>query len=191
MKPLTPKREAFAREYIKDLNATQAAIRAGYAPSAANREASRLLSNVDVQARISELMRDRNESLGIDAKAVLAELIEVLRLDLKDIVGADNTPLPVADWPAPWRRFIAGLETKTVMDGELPTLVTKFKFPDKVKVLELIGKHIGVNAFDDRTQDNNGKKLANVQKAWALYQAGAMTKEEYAMLFEDITADEA
>lgn len=55
MAKLTDKQELFAREYLKDLNATQAAIRAGYSEKTAQEQASRLLSNVMVQSRISEM----------------------------------------------------------------------------------------------------------------------------------------
>ncbi|HAL7886072.1 TPA: terminase small subunit, partial [Escherichia coli] len=74
MKQLTPKQELFCREYLKDLNGTQAAIRAGYSEKTANEQASRLLANVNVQKFVAELKSARVEQTGIDAAYVLRRL---------------------------------------------------------------------------------------------------------------------
>lgn len=179
---LTPKQEAFCREYMIDLNGTRAAIRAGYSERSAKMTAGRMMTNDDVLERIAELKAARGAASSMNAKAVLDELIGLLSLDAADLVDEHNNPLPMHRWPKKWRQFIVGFEVKE--QGE--AMISKFKLPDRVRVIELIGKHIGVNAFDLRTQDENGKKLANVQKAWALYQAGAMTLDEYKAAFEAI-----
>lgn len=70
---MTPKQEAFVREYLIDLNATQAAIRAGYSPKTANEQASRLLANVSVAAAVAEAKTERAEKCDIDALWVLRE----------------------------------------------------------------------------------------------------------------------
>jgi len=64
---LNDKQGMFCREYLIDLNATQAAIRAGYSDETENRIASKLLSKVDIQNRIAELKAQRNEQVNIDA----------------------------------------------------------------------------------------------------------------------------
>ena len=71
---LTDKQEMFCREYLIDLNATQAAIRAGYSVKTANRIAAQNLSKLDIQNRIAELKAKRNEDVGIDADYVLRRL---------------------------------------------------------------------------------------------------------------------
>lgn len=185
MKKLTPKQEAFCLEYLVDLNGTQAAIRAGYSPRTAEKQASENLRKPEIAARISAMKADRAESVGMTARDVLSELVELLRLDAADLVDEHNQPKPMKEWPLAWRRFIVGFEVKDLM-GDMPGILTKFKLPDRVRVLEMIGKHVGVNAFDLRAQDESGKKLANIQKAWALYQAGAMTQEEYGALFDEV-----
>lgn len=68
---LTDKQEMFCREYLIDLNATQAAIRAGHSVKTANRTASENLSKPDIQNRIAELKNKRNEYVGINAAYVL------------------------------------------------------------------------------------------------------------------------
>ncbi|ENE9916043.1 terminase small subunit, partial [Yersinia enterocolitica] len=77
MAKLTDKQELFAREYLKDLNATQAAIRAGYSEKTAQVQSSRLLSNVMVQQRVSELAAERNSRVGIDADYVLRQAVKL------------------------------------------------------------------------------------------------------------------
>jgi phage terminase small subunit len=76
----------FCREYLIDLNATQAAIRAGYSAKTANRTASENLSKPDSQSRIAELKAQRNDLVGINAIYVLYCLVEIDRMDVLDIL---------------------------------------------------------------------------------------------------------
>lgn len=73
---LTPKQQRFVDEYLIDLNATQAAIRAGYAAKTANREGSRLLSNVDISHAIATKAANTAERLDLSAERVLRGLFE-------------------------------------------------------------------------------------------------------------------
>ena len=77
MPKLTPKQEQFCREYLIDLNATQAAIRAGYSEKTANAQAGRLLVNVSVAERIAELKQERVEKVARTAQDVLNDIISV------------------------------------------------------------------------------------------------------------------
>lgn len=88
---LTDKQEMFCREYLIDLNATQAAIRAGYSAKTANRTASENLSKPDIQNRIAELKVKRNEDVGIDADYVLRRLVEIDQMDVLDILNDDGS----------------------------------------------------------------------------------------------------
>ena len=74
MEKLTAKQERFCTEYIIDLNATQAAIRAGYSSKTANRIASENLSKPDIQRKIQELQQERAERTEITQDRVLKEL---------------------------------------------------------------------------------------------------------------------
>ena len=74
MEKLTAKQERFCTEYIIDLNATQAAIRAGYSVKTANRIASENLSKPDIQRKIQELQQERAERTEITQDRVLKEL---------------------------------------------------------------------------------------------------------------------
>jgi len=73
---LTDKQQRFVAEYLIDLNATQAAIRAGYAAKTANREGSRLLSNVDIAEAIAAKAAEKAAALDLSAERVLRGLFE-------------------------------------------------------------------------------------------------------------------
>lgn len=150
---LTDKQEMFCREYLIDLNATQAAIRAGYSEKTANRIAAQLLSKLDIQNRIAELKSQRNEDVGIDAQYVLRRLVEIDQMDVLDILSDSGDLKPVRDWPKVWRTTLSGMEL-VAMAGEDDTaaLLKKIKWPDKVKNLELLGKHISVQAFKEQVE---------------------------------------
>lgn len=148
---LTDKQEMFCREYLIDLNATQAAIRAGYSVKTANRTASENLSKPDIQNRIAELKLQRNEDVGIDAAYVLKRLVEIDRMDVLDILLPNGELKPIKDWPKTWRTTLSGIDV-TEMSGDTPGFLKKIKWPDKVKNLELLGKHISVQAFSDKLE---------------------------------------
>ncbi|HBB1391636.1 TPA: terminase small subunit, partial [Escherichia coli] len=99
MAKLTDKQELFAREYLKDLNATQAAIRAGYSEKTARATGSENLSKPDIADRIAELKAERNEEIGIDAAYVLRRLTEIDQMDVLDILLANGELKPIKDWP--------------------------------------------------------------------------------------------
>ncbi|HEK3017733.1 terminase small subunit [Proteus sp. G2609] len=151
---LTDKQEMFCREYLIDLNATQAAIRAGYSEKTANAQASRLLVNVNIQNRIQELKSNRNERVEVDADYVLKRLVEIDQMDVLDILNESGDLKPVRDWPKAWRTTLSGLDVMSISTGEegTDTLLKKIKWPDKVKNLELLGKHVKVQAFKEQIE---------------------------------------
>jgi len=147
---LTDKREMFCREYLIDLNATKAAIRAGYSDKTANRIAAQLLSKLDIQNRIAELKAQRNDEVGINSAYVLRRLVEIDQMDVIDILTESGDLRPIRDWPLCWRTTLSGLDIQAISGEEgTAALMKKIKWPDKVKNLELLGKHIDVNAFKE------------------------------------------
>ncbi|QXX98774.1 terminase small subunit [Serratia marcescens] len=147
---LTDKQEMFCREYLIDLNATQAAIRAGYRAKTANRTASENMSKPDIQLRISELKAQRNDLVDINATYVLNRLVEIDQMDVLDILNSAGELKPVSEWPKVWRTTLSGLDVlEMTSEGNSAALLKKIKWPDKVKNLELLGKHIEVNAFKE------------------------------------------
>lgn len=152
---LTDKQRAFVLEYIKDLNATQAALRAGYAKSGATVTASRLLANANIQEELDKAVKGREKRTQIDADYVLTRLAEIDQMDARDIIDDEQNLLPIAEWPKIWRQMISGFDIKVLKTyGEDETTLTsvlqKIKWPDKIKNLELIGKHVDVGAWRER-----------------------------------------
>lgn len=157
---LEEKQQLFVREFIRDLNGTKAAIRAHYAEDSAHVQASRMLSYAKVQNAIAELKAQRNKQLNVDAGYVLQRLLDVDQLDVADILDNSGAIKPVNEWPKEWRQNISSFE---VASDEQGTSVAKIKFPDKVKNLELIGKHIEVAAWtSNQTIDLNANVKAEV-----------------------------
>lgn len=152
MSKLTPKQQRFVDEYILDLNATQAAIRAGYSEKTAREQGARLLSKVNIQAAIQELMQERSEKTRVDAQYVLDRLHQIDQLDVGDILDDAGNVLPIKQWPKAWRQSISGADLMEMQAGDVMTVVRKIKWPDKPKVLELIGKHINVKAFESERE---------------------------------------
>ncbi|NGE23928.1 terminase small subunit, partial [Klebsiella pneumoniae] len=107
---LTDKQEMFCREYLVDLNATQAAIRAGYSDKTARSVGNENLTKPDIEKRIQELMSSRSEQLKVDAEYVLKRLVEIDQMDVLDIMTDDMSIRPVSDWPASWRRYLSGFD---------------------------------------------------------------------------------
>lgn len=140
---LTEKQELFVREYLKDLNATAAAIRAGYSSNNAKVVACNTLAKPHIQAAIARHKAIRNARLEADASYVLKRLLEIDQLDVIDILDCAGNILPVSSWPREWRQSISSFEVASSQQGQ----VIRLKFPDKVKNLELIGRHVEVGAW--------------------------------------------
>ena len=156
-KPLTAMQEAYAQEYTKcPENQTQAAINAGFSPNTAAVKASVMMRDERIQKRIAELMEERNKRLRVSADYVLLRLVEIDQMDVIDILNEAGTLKPIREWPKIWRTTLSGFDlSSTIMNMDetsIETILKKIKWPDKVKNLELIGKHVDVNAFRERLE---------------------------------------
>mgnify|MGYP002712675463 CR=1 FL=1 len=157
-KELTPKQRRFVDEYLMDLNATQAAIRAGYSEATAHVQGPRLLDNVAVREFLSASGQKRSERTQIDAAWMLKRLAEEAEADVADLYDEDGKLKPVKDWPKIWRQgLVAGLKTQVSEDG---VAIIDVKLSDRIRRLELIGKHVAVNAFQDVVQHKGLEGLA-------------------------------
>lgn len=157
--PLSVMKEAYCQEYIKcPENQTQAAINAGYSPNTAAKFASQNMRDERVQKRIAELMEERNKRMRVSADYVLMRLVEIDQMDVLDILNDDGSLKPIREWPKIWRTTLSGFDlSSTIMnmnEDSIETILKKIKWPDKVKNLELIGKHVDVNAFKERLEIN-------------------------------------
>ncbi|EKA6603854.1 terminase small subunit [Salmonella enterica] len=165
-KPLTAMQEAYAQEYTKcPENQTQAAINAGFSPNTAAVKASVMMRDERIQKRIAELMEERNKRLRVSADYVLLRLVEIDQMDVLDILNDDGTLKPIRQWPKIWRTTLSGFDlSSTIMNMDetsIETILKKIKWPDKVKNLELIGKHVDVNAFRERLEVSGTVTIAD------------------------------
>ena len=149
MADLTAKQKRFVEEYLVDLNATQAAIRAGYAESGASVEGARLLANAKVGAAVADGLKARSERTKIDADWVLTRLAAEADADVADLYRDDGSLKPVKEWPMVWRTgLVAGLDVEDIREeGRTVGTIRKIKLSDRIKRIELIGKHVCVQAF--------------------------------------------
>lgn len=168
-KPLTAMQEAYCQSYIKTPeNQSQAAIDAGFSPNTAAVKASVMMRDERIQKRIAELMKERNKRNRVSADYVLMRLVEIDQMDVLDILNDDGGMKPIAEWPKVWRTSLSAMDIATIKttqaslqkeNGEadlsvedVEHILKKVKWPDKVKNLELIGKHVDVNAFKERLE---------------------------------------
>ena len=163
---LTQKQRLFVDEYLIDLNATQAAIRAGYSKRTAGQIGDENLKKPQIAQAIKEAMDSRNKRAQIDADYVLRRLVEIDQMDVADILTDDMSVKPLNEWPKAWRQYLAGFDVSELFEGvgkerEFVGFLKKLKWPDKVKNLELLGKHVNVNAFRDQVDLNVIGSLAD------------------------------
>lgn len=177
-KPLTAMQEAYCQSYIKTPeNQTQAAINAGFSPNTAAVKASVMMRDERIQKRIAELMEERNKRMRVSADYVLMRLVEIDQMDVIDILNDDGGMKPIAEWPKVWRTSLSAMDIATIKttqaslqkeNGEadlsvedVEHILKKVKWPDKVKNLELIGKHVDVNAFKERIEVSGTVTIAD------------------------------
>ena len=117
---MTPKQRRFVEEYLVDLNATQAAIRARYSERTAQEQGSRLLSKAMVQTAVAKAMAERSRRTKITSDYVLAGLQEIAERTMQRVPVLDRLGNKSGQW-----RFNAGAATRA---------------------FELMGKHLGMFA---------------------------------------------
>lgn len=166
MAKLNAKQEMFCKEYLIDLNATQAAIRAGYSERTARVTASKLLTKANILARVKELKEKRADELELDAYWVLKRL--------KDISDRAMQAEPVMEFDY--------TENKLVETGEY-----QFDSTGANKATELIGKHIGM--FDPKLPLQIEMMKVQINKAKA--ETEKLTKENKQIAPPSITIVDA
>lgn len=144
---MTDKQIKFCEEYIKDLNVTQAALRAGYAEKYAQKEAYKLLVNIGIQERIGELRTAASKRNEITVDRIIAEYATIAFLDPSRIFDEDGNCLPLDQIDKASRRAIARIVTQEIGSGdnkvgEIKQAITY----DKIKALDSLCRVLGFNA---------------------------------------------
>lgn len=148
---LTKKQRLFVDEYLLDLNATQAAIRAGYSPRRATEIGYQLLQRPEVAQAIQAAMAERSKRTEVEADYVIRRLREIDEMDVLDILEDDGSFRSIRDWPKAWRQFLSGIEIAELFEGRgddrrIAGVLRKVKWPDKLRNLELLSRHVGTES---------------------------------------------
>lgn len=141
---MTRKQKKFCEEYLVDLNATQAAIRAGYSTESARQSGADNMKNPYIRARIEKAMADRSRRTGVTADRVVMELAKIAFVNAGDVIDADDATLNPDAAPEDLAA-IQSIKVKTFGDDGVER---EIRLADKLKALELLGRHLGL--FDDR-----------------------------------------
>jgi phage terminase small subunit len=155
MANLTDKQERFCQEYLIDLNATQAAIRAGYSQNTARSQGAENLTKPDIQERLSELNKSRLEATGISQKRVLEEYAKIAFFDIREIFDVDGGLINVKQLDSASAGAIASIKSSEEWgeDEEGNKTVTgtikEVKVFDKIRALQDLGKHLGLFEKDN------------------------------------------
>jgi phage terminase small subunit len=144
---LSDKQRRFVAEYLVDLNATQAAIRAGYSPKTANEQGARLLANASVAAAVKDQTAKQLERVGVTAEMVKERLRQIGFQDIRKLFDAEGNLKPIHSLDDEAAVMVGGIEVikknAAAGDGVIDT-VHKVKVVDPVKSLEMLAKHFGL-----------------------------------------------
>ena len=141
---LTAKQQAFVKHYLVSLNASKSCIEAGYSPKYANRQAAALLAKPHIQEAIREEMAKRCERVEVTQDQVVAELAKV----------AFGDPRAVMEWGPHGVKLKPSDELDKNSVAQVADIANggedgpRVKLHDKLKALELLGKHLGM--FTDK-----------------------------------------
>ncbi|WP_347989746.1 terminase small subunit [Methylomonas sp. AM2-LC] len=144
--PLSKKQQLFIDEYLIDLNATQAAIRAGYCVKRASDRGYQLCLSPLVQAQIAEKMAKRAQQLALDQNRVVLEIARLAFNDPRRAFAANGALLAIQDWPDEVAAAISSIKVHEIKDSEGNVIgeCKEIKFWDKGKQLELAARHLGM-----------------------------------------------
>nr|WP_320951919.1 terminase small subunit [Hungatella effluvii] len=146
---LTKKQKLFVDEYLIDLNATQAAIRAGYSPDTAKEIGCENLTKPNIRAHIDRAMAERSKRTGVNADRVVIELAKIAFINAMDVIDTKTATVKADALPED-TAAIQSVKVKTSSSENSEMVEREIKMADKIKALELLGKHLGM--FKDRVE---------------------------------------
>ena len=149
---MTKKQQRFVEEYLIDLNATQAAIRAGYSPDSAKEIGSENLTKPDIAKAVDQAIAERSRRTGVNADRVVRELAKIAFVNAGEVVDLDTALLmdKISD------DDMAAIQSVKVKTFGEDGIEREVKLADKLKALELLGKHLGL--FKDKVEINGNVK---------------------------------
>lgn len=158
---LTPRQALFVREYLVDLNCTQAAIRSGYSPKTAGSQGFDLLKIPEIAHAVSIAKDKRADKVGISAEMALTQAARMALADPRHFVDEDGNPIPIQHLSDEAAACVQGFEIAA--DGTI-----KYKITDKNSALDKLFKHLGLYE-----KDNTQSGTAIGQLLGAIHGAGS------------------
>lgn len=159
MNGLTPKQYRFCQEYLIDLNATQAAIRAGYSSDSAYSIGSENLTKPEIQSRVQKLIQERNKATSISAERVVHEISKVAFASIGSFIKVTDDGMPYVDMAGMTLeelQAVADVQVDAYSDnstGEAREVrKVKIKLHDKLRALDMLAKHTGLYDKTDADQ---------------------------------------
>lgn len=160
MGKLTAKQQRFVEEYLIDLNATRAAIRSGYSNASAYSIGIENLNKPVIKSHIDAAIAERSRRTGINAERVLRELARIAFVNASDVINMDSVTIKETasedDTAA-----IASVKVKTFSSDTSGSVEREIKFADKLKALELLGKHLGMFSDNVKLTGDVGVVIVN------------------------------
>lgn len=150
-KKLTKKQQLFVDEYLIDLNATQAAIRAGYSVESARDIGCENLTKPNIQQAIAEKMAERSKRTGVNQDRVVLELAKIAFVNISDVVDTDTGEI----LPNASQDDLACIESVKFKQSDNQyggSIEREVKVASKLKALEMLGKHLGM--WNDKVDVN-------------------------------------
>lgn len=147
---MTKKQKRFIEEYLIDLNATQAAIRAGYSPDTAKAIGCENLTKPDIRAHIDKAMAERSKRTGVNADRVIQELAKIAFVNATEVIDPKTATVKEDALPED-TAAIQSVKVKTFGEDGLER---EIKMADKLKALEMLGRHLGM--FKDKLELSGG-----------------------------------
>jgi phage terminase small subunit len=162
---LTPKQAEFVRHYLVDLNGAEAARKAGYRGKNHEKLAWKLTHTPEIRDAIQLGMDKRAKRVEVSADTVLRELLKLAASDLRKLFDEKGGLLPPDKWPDEVAAAVSSVEVDELFEGygqdrHQIGFTKKVKFWDKVKSLELLGKHLKL--FTDKVEHGASESLAKL-----------------------------
>lgn len=157
---ITEKQKKFVEEYLIDLNATQAAIRAGYSIKNAGKIGHELLEKTRISNEITKKIAERSRRTGINADRVLIELAKIAFVNADDVIESKDATLK----ENASRDDLAAIQSVKVKTFGEDGVEREIKLADKIKALDMLGRHLGM--WNDKLQvsgmEEEQKKLGDI-----------------------------
>ncbi len=149
---LQPKQQKFVLEYLIDLDAPAAYIRAGYLPGSTHNSTKvmsyRLLRQQNIQLAVSRVNLARLAKVNVTGQTVIEALAQIAFIDIRELFNVETNELkPMKDWPVNAAKALASLDVERGRDG---VTVAKIRLWDKLSALQMLAKHLNLLQPDDR-----------------------------------------